>query len=256
MYYKKELTEKCQNCKHCGISFVYESVGLRKKVYCSPECAVEFNRIQWRDDPEKVAKRNEWQRARYAGTKRPQASCVCVVCSKSFLAKTSQPAVCCSPNCYRKKRYHADIEKSRARCRQESAIRRKKPIVSAECLMCGASYSCTEKRASHRTFCNRQCKVEFSRHVRRAKHSGQYIKFKSVEIFEKYGWTCHLCSKPILKSFEYPDPQSPSLDHIIPLSKGGWHAPWNCRPAHLGCNSRKGDKLPPVLSHKQYHIVT
>jgi 5-methylcytosine-specific restriction endonuclease McrA len=36
-----------------------------------------------------------------------------------------------------------------------------------------------------------------------------------------------------------PDPMSPSLDHILPLSKGGTHEPRNVQLAHLGCNVRK-----------------
>ena len=254
MYCKQAATEKQGECNHCGAAFVYTSVGLRKQKFCSADCRTKRQAIQWSNDPEKVAKRREWAKQRYdSNKKKPRASCVCKVCSKPFLAKRSEPASYCSPACRRRNYYYSNHQKCldyfKATCKRAA-------IEKSECLMCGSEFSCTSGRIKLRTFCNRQCKVEFSRHVRRAKHSGQYIKFKSVEIFEKYGWTCHLCSKPILKSFEYPDPQSPSLDHIIPLSKGGWHAPWNCRPAHLGCNSRKGDKLPPVLSHKQYHIVT
>ena len=35
-----------------------------------------------------------------------------------------------------------------------------------------------------------------------------------------------------------------SLDHIIPISKGGSHTMGNVRLVHLSCNSRKGDKVP------------
>jgi len=35
-----------------------------------------------------------------------------------------------------------------------------------------------------------------------------------------------------------------SLDHIIPLSKGGTHTMDNVRLAHMSCNSKKSDKLP------------
>lgn len=36
---------------------------------------------------------------------------------------------------------------------------------------------------------------------------------------------------------------SPSIDHVIPLSRGGAHAMGNVQSAHLRCNSSKGDKL-------------
>lgn len=33
-----------------------------------------------------------------------------------------------------------------------------------------------------------------------------------------------------------------TIDHIIPLSKGGPHLLDNLQPAHLSCNSKKGDQ--------------
>jgi 5-methylcytosine-specific restriction endonuclease McrA len=35
-----------------------------------------------------------------------------------------------------------------------------------------------------------------------------------------------------------------SLDHIIPISKGGSHTMDNVRLVHMGCNSKKSDRLP------------
>ena len=35
-----------------------------------------------------------------------------------------------------------------------------------------------------------------------------------------------------------------SLDHIIPISKGGAHTMDNVRLVHVSCNSRKGAKVP------------
>lgn len=35
-----------------------------------------------------------------------------------------------------------------------------------------------------------------------------------------------------------------TIDHIIPLSKGGSHTYDNCQPAHAECNRMKADLLP------------
>lgn len=35
-----------------------------------------------------------------------------------------------------------------------------------------------------------------------------------------------------------------TLDHIIPLSKGGSHTADNLQCAHFMCNSKKGDAMP------------
>ncbi|MFD5509012.1 HNH endonuclease [Streptomyces sp. NPDC127051] len=62
-------------------------------------------------------------------------------------------------------------------------------------------------------------------------------------IAERDGWQCSLCRQPVDPAVAWPDSLSPSLDHRVPLSKGGAHDPSNVYLAHLGCNSSKGDRL-------------
>lgn len=53
---------------------------------------------------------------------------------------------------------------------------------------------------------------------------------------------CSWCGDPVDHTLKAPDPLSPSVDHIIPLSRGG--DPYdlaNLALQHLGCNSRKGN---------------
>lgn len=70
----------------------------------------------------------------------------------------------------------------------------------------------------------------------------QVEKIKYNEIFERDLWVCNLCGKPVDKTKKYPDAMSASLDHIIPLSKGGSHTKDNVQLAHLLCNIKKGNK--------------
>lgn len=55
-------------------------------------------------------------------------------------------------------------------------------------------------------------------------------------------WKCGACGKKVNRNIAYPDPRSPSMDHVIPLSKGGEHTPENVRITHLECNLAKGDR--------------
>jgi len=64
-----------------------------------------------------------------------------------------------------------------------------------------------------------------------------------TEIADRDGWTCQLCEEQVDRSLEWPDPLSPSLDHTIPLSRGGAHDPDNVQLAHLRCNVAKGDRV-------------
>lgn len=56
---------------------------------------------------------------------------------------------------------------------------------------------------------------------------------------------CGICGKPVDKSIKYPDPMSPTVDHIIPVSRNGDPVSLdNLQLAHRYCNRMKSDKLP------------
>lgn len=72
-----------------------------------------------------------------------------------------------------------------------------------------------------------------------------------AEIADRDRWICGLCGAVVDASLTYPHPESRSLDHVIPLSRGGEHAPGNVRLAHLICNTRRGhreDDWVPVVA--------
>lgn len=54
---------------------------------------------------------------------------------------------------------------------------------------------------------------------------------------------CAICDSRIDRSLAHPDPMSRSLDHIVPLAKGGTHEQSNLAWTHLVCNLRKGTRL-------------
>lgn len=82
-------------------------------------------------------------------------------------------------------------------------------------------------------------------HRRRARLRNAFVEdVDRKEIYERDGWICQLCGKPIPKDAVWPDPLYPSLDHIIPLARGGMHSRANSQAAHFRCNNIKGAKLP------------
>lgn len=55
---------------------------------------------------------------------------------------------------------------------------------------------------------------------------------------------CGICGKPVDKTLKYPHPLSATIDHIIPVSKGGHPSDIdNLQLAHRCCNRAKSDKL-------------
>ncbi len=79
---------------------------------------------------------------------------------------------------------------------------------------------------------NRQSQREYG-HKRRAKQraNGVYLITKN-ELNKLYNSTCLYCGSN----------QSITLDHIIPIARGGTHSIGNLAPACKKCNSSKSDK--------------
>ena len=56
-------------------------------------------------------------------------------------------------------------------------------------------------------------------------------------VFKRHGSTCHLCGKPINDRLTFPNNMSRTVDHLVPVSRGGDNTIDNLRPAHLECNT-------------------
>jgi 5-methylcytosine-specific restriction endonuclease McrA len=89
-------------------------------------------------------------------------------------------------------------------------------------------------------------------HRRRARKKVATVRdpFTNLEVFERDGWVCYLCETSVDRTLGYPDPLSASLDHEIPLEKGGEHSWENCRLAHFSCNVMKGARDAAELGLK------
>ena len=59
---------------------------------------------------------------------------------------------------------------------------------------------------------------------------------------------CAICGKPVDKTLKSPDPMSASVDHIIPIAKGGHPCDLdNLQLAHRSCNRAKGVDIVPQI---------
>lgn len=68
-------------------------------------------------------------------------------------------------------------------------------------------------------------------------------KIFAVEVFEHYNWTCNICSEKIDRNLRFPNKRAATIDHIVPLSRGGQHVWDNVMPAHAECNFKKGNTI-------------
>ena len=67
---------------------------------------------------------------------------------------------------------------------------------------------------------------------------------KNARYIYKTQEVCGICGLPVDKDLKSPDPMSKTIDHIIPVSKGGHPSDLaNLQLAHRCCNRQKGNKL-------------
>jgi 5-methylcytosine-specific restriction endonuclease McrA len=167
---------------------------------------------------------------------------------------------------------------AQVRCRKECG-RGWKPVQRPPCRMCGGPISGTRNRlcsaectkaaatawvranrpASERTsktcrhcgtaftgydnalYCAPECTKRAAKTRRKARQHGAYIEdVWRAKVYERDGYVCQLCRKPIKRDAVVPHPKAGTLDHVLPLAVGGTHEYANVQTAHFMCNSVKG----------------
>ena len=93
-------------------------------------------------------------------------------------------------------------------------------------------------------------KANRSKFRSRAKKFGvAYTPIKRLDVYRRDGWRCQLCGKMCKRRWivsrvsGVPHPRCPTIDHIVPMSRGGGHVMHNVQLSCWQCNIRKGSRL-------------
>lgn len=115
------------------------------------------------------------------------------------------------------------------------------------CQMCGGEHFAKNPK---RVYCDDCLPIRFSVDPRRNQRNMAKKRARKVAafvedvdpttLFERDGWRCHICGKKCRQDVDGLHPQAPTIDHVIPLSKGGEHSYKNTACAHRRCNVSKG----------------
>lgn len=120
------------------------------------------------------------------------------------------------------------------------------------CELCGAKF---KRKSKNQKFCSTQCRKrthwkKFDP-LRHRLYQGAIVD-RDITLHKLYRLSdgiCYLCGGKCdwsdtvtINGRQYSRAKYPSIDHVVPLIKGGEHSWNNVRLAHLGCNSSKGAK--------------
>jgi 5-methylcytosine-specific restriction endonuclease McrA len=120
-------------------------------------------------------------------------------------------------------------------------------LTCGSCRVCGDLFVSFETGVTCSSTCwkirQRELRHEAGQRRRALKRNAYVSPVYRKNVFKSDGYRCHICNKMTNKNAIVPHPMAPTIDHVIPLAKGGTHEPINCRTAHFICNSTKGDRL-------------
>lgn len=214
-----EVTE----CLYCGKPTAKPKTGPRRH-YCDAACK---QRAQYEKD-KAAGKYQSRNRAK------PAADITCAVCGDHFTSPR-KAARFCSKQCLRE--FYRDSPTRQ--CETPGCSR---PVRAKN--LCYTCYRRGRRHAGLEKYPEWDDRRRDNYHRRRALKKGASTG-EAVElaaIAERDRWKCHLCGRKVSKARLWPHPESPSLDHVIPLTRGGMHDPSNVRLAHLRCNTAKGNR--------------
>lgn len=136
------------------------------------------------------------------------------------------------------------------------------------CMVCGRAFSTAEVMEDkglkltpfNPKYCSKKCERRAINKARKQAPSGKtgnyYIRAQKYgveyvpgitlkKLIRRDGLQCAICGEMCDVTdhgwTEYSGPLYPSIDHIVPMSKGGGHTWSNVQIAHIICNSRKGN---------------
>lgn len=206
-------------CAHCNSDFERKARG-RAPRFCTEHCRYMAQRDKQLEKYHMSKERGRAWKIAYRQ---------CVVCGKTFCGRKrwAGRVVTCSAAC---------LAELRSRNSKSQTIRHQRT-----CRHCGELFI---GKTHNAVFCTSQCFSSYyrsARIVRKRQVDSEYVSVKVLH--NRDGGRCRLCGRLVSLSKHWPDPKSASIDHIIPLSKGGDDTYRNTQLAHLGCNSRKRDSV-------------
>lgn len=213
-------------CEGCG-SPIPKS-GKHPKKWCSEACRVRAYRASNPDKCELQKKRGREREAAKRAAKGPYPKCL--NCGRPLKSRRDNFKYCNRTECQA-----VSKKRSATRGAKCSIVACSRPSIARG--LCSSHYALEWRRMNPE-------KAAAINHRRRALKRDAFVENVDISVvLERSGWKCGICGEEIPKDAVFPDSLYRSLDHIVPLSKGGKHEYGNVQAAHYGCNAAKSDRL-------------
>jgi 5-methylcytosine-specific restriction endonuclease McrA len=248
-----------RSCPFCGVR-----MEPRRRVQCgAPSCQTEYENKRHRDWQRSYKEKNgEWQAYSMPSRPKRKSNAHCIDCGKPVRWGRTQETRCrehsrqysrkLAAECRRQEREQALAEYN---SRPARALRKltvaaagvpanfRWVLASGQCHRCGEWFVCRVTNSSPQ-YCSKRCYGQEAKDRRRAREAGVDIEpGQRWRIYARDNYTCQLCLKVISRKAIPESGLDFTIDHIIPLARGGAHAEHNWQTAHRICNALKGARL-------------
>ena len=111
---------------------------------------------------------------------------------------------------------------------------------------CGEIFYRTHWR-DRRRYCDK-CRLKYKRiryRIKTVKRQGAQngMRIGADQIAERDNFVCHLCGGLVDMSLPRTQGLGATVDHVLPISKGGLDTLNNVKLAHASCNRKKGNRV-------------
>lgn len=114
------------------------------------------------------------------------------------------------------------------------------------CRICQTQFTGTSRAVCCSQECSkenhRQLMREVSGRRRAAKRTNRVGVVKPDEVFARDGYRCHICGMRTSRKGGVSSPHYPTVDHLVPLSRGGEHSMANVGTACRRCNVARSNR--------------
>lgn len=216
---KCKRTRKPQPCKQCQKPFLPRD--KQHNTFCSRECGFEYRRQQ------AAVRQKTREKLRLEQSKTFE----CRKCGETLSKDPKRNLRICEACKAPPKTYY----------RYEKVKR-----ITKQCA-CGNTFEVTPGWYDKRTICNSCSRKEHqsnSKHRRRERmKTKKRTRVVRRSVWNRDGWECQHCGTTVATGEDYNKPSYPTIDHVIPLAKGGEHSMSNTMTLCRRCNTIKSDAI-------------
>lgn len=206
----KKFATRPTQCAECGGPIAQPATGAPRK-FCSDTCKQRTGNRRVNRSLMPLAQPVERK---------------CAHCGDTFVAKNRNRVYCYGKFC--------------AQAAYAAGRTSKMSLHKVTCDDCGTIFTAQHPSAR---WCSKLCANRHWGRVRaRQRRQRTEANYADLEVFQRDGWRCHICGELTDWTVPRTHPRGATIDHIVPLTKGGLDELGNVATAHHQCNIAKGNR--------------